>query len=53
MILMSSLTVILFLGGWYPPIDVFPLNAIPGIFWFVTKVFLILFCVFMGQSNFS
>ena len=33
MILMSSLTVILFLGGWYPPIDIFPLNAIPGIFW--------------------
>ena len=43
MILMSSLTVILFLGGWYPPIDIFPLNAIPGIFWFVIKVFLILF----------
>ena len=37
MILMSSLTVILFLGGWYPPIDIFPLNAIPGIFWFVIK----------------
>ena len=39
MILMSSLTVILFLGGWYPPIDIFPLNAIPGIFWFVLKYF--------------
>ena len=43
MILMSSLTVILFLGGWYPPIDLFPFNAIPGLVWFSLKVFLILF----------
>ena len=52
MILMSSLTVILFLGGWYPPIDIFPLNAIPGIFWFVIKVFLILFVFLWGRATF-
>ena len=52
MILMSSLTVILFLGGWYPPIDLFPLNAIPGIFWFVIKVFLILFVFLWVRATF-
>ena len=52
MILMSSLTVILFLGGWYPPIDIFPLNAIPGIFWFVFKVFLILFVFLWVRATF-
>ena len=53
MILMSSLTVILFLGGWYPPIDIFPLNAIPGIFWFVIKVFLILFVFLWVRASFT
>ena len=52
MILMSSLTVILFLGGWYPPIDIFPLNALPGICWFVIKVFLILFVVLWVRATF-
>ena len=52
MILMSSLTVILFLGGWDPPIDIFPLNAIPGIFWFVIKVFLILFVFLWVRATF-
>ena len=52
MILMSSLTVILFLGGWYPPIDIFPLNAIPGLFWFVIKVFLILFVFLWVRATF-
>jgi len=52
MILMSSLTVILFLGGWYPPLNIFPLNAIPGIFWFTLKVFLILFVFLWVRATF-
>ena len=52
MILMSSLTVILFLGGWYAPLDIFPLNAIPGIFWFTLKVFLILFVFLWVRATF-
>ena len=52
MILMSSLTVILFLGGWYPPRDIFPLNVMPGIFWFVIKVFLILFVFLWVRATF-
>ena len=31
MILMSALTVTLFLGGWLPIIDVYPLNEVPGV----------------------
>jgi len=52
MILMSSLTVILFLGGWHPPIDIFPLNVIPGLLWFVLKVFLILFIFLWVRATF-
>ncbi len=43
MILMSSLTTILFLGGWYPPFDYDYLYIIPGFFWFFLKVCIILF----------
>lgn len=42
-LVMSFLTVIFFLGGWYAPFDF--LNFIPGIFWIVLKalVFIVLF----------
>ena len=43
MILMSALTSILFLGGWYPPLDVAPLNWLPGPLWFIAKICLCLF----------
>lgn len=43
MILMSAITVTLFLGGWLPPVDHAWLNAIPGVFWFAAKIFLCLF----------
>ena len=43
MILMSALTVTLFLGGWLPIIDVYPLNEVPGVIWFIIKIILILF----------
>jgi len=44
MILMSSLTTILFLGGWLPPMDVAPFNWLPGPVWFILKV---CFCLFV------
>ncbi len=43
MILMSSLTTILFLGGWFPPFDIVFFNIIPGFIWFFLKVCVILF----------
>jgi len=46
MLLMSSLTSILFLGGWLPFFDFLPFNLLPGPFFFGLKVciFVILFC---------
>jgi len=42
--LMCALTTILFLGGWLPPLDVWFLNWVPGVIWFVLKL---CFCFFM------
>ena len=43
MILMSSMSTILFLGGWLPPFDFYLFQYIPGYLWFLTKVCLLLF----------
>jgi len=43
MILMSSMTTILFLGGWLPPVDNEIFNLIPGFVWFFFKVSFLLF----------
>lgn len=44
MILMCSMTTILFLGGWLPPFDYEYFNIIPGAIWFALKVSFLLFC---------
>src|SRR5690606_14824662 len=36
-VLMCSLTTILFLGGWLPPFDFAPFTWVPGVIWFVLK----------------
>jgi NADH-quinone oxidoreductase subunit H len=38
MLMMSSMSAILFLGGWLPPFNIFPLYLIPGSVWFSIKV---------------
>ena len=43
MILVSAMTTILFLGGWLPPVDIAPLNWIPGPIWFALKIAFLLF----------
>jgi len=40
MLLMSSFVTILFLGGWLPPLNIFPFNIFPGSFWFSLKAIL-------------
>jgi NADH-quinone oxidoreductase subunit H len=40
---MCALTTILFLGGWLPPIEVAPFTWIPGIVWFLVKLFFVFF----------
>lgn len=52
MILMSALITILFLGGWYPPLDIAPLNWIPGPIWFIFKICLCLFIFVWVRATF-
>ena len=43
MIIMSSLGVLLFLGGWLPPFDILLFNWIPQLIWFGFKTLALLF----------
>ncbi len=52
MILMSALTTILFLGGWYPPLDIALFNWIPGPVWFILKICLCLFTFVWVRATF-
>lgn len=47
---MCALATILFLGGWLPPLDIWPLNAVPGIFWFAIKVVFMFFMFAMAKA---
>ncbi len=40
---MCSLTTILFLGGWAPPVALPPFTWLPGVFWFALKVCFVFF----------
>ncbi len=52
MMLMSALTSILFLGGWLPPMDIAPLNWIPGPIWFALKICICLFTFIWVRATF-
>jgi NADH-quinone oxidoreductase subunit H len=43
MILISGTTTVLFLGGWLSPLPFPPFTWVPGVFWFLLKVFACLF----------
>ena len=47
---MCALATILFLGGWLPPLDVAPLNWVPGIFWFIGKAVFVFFMFAMVKA---
>lgn len=49
-VLMCALMTILFLGGWLPPLDVFWLNWLPGVFWFILKICLLFFMFAMVKA---
>ncbi len=46
----ASLTTLLFLGGWHPPIP--QLAFIPGILWFILKFAFVVFCLFWIRATF-
>jgi NADH-quinone oxidoreductase subunit H len=51
MILMSAIATVLFLGGWLPPLNIFPLTLIPGPVWFILKICLVLFCFIWARAT--
>ena len=50
MILLTTLTAIMFLGGWLPPFDIAPLNWIPGPIWLFLKVLALLFVFIWARA---
>jgi len=42
-LLMCAMGAILFLGGWLPPFDIFPFNALPGPLWMILKILFLFF----------
>lgn len=52
MILVATLTSLLFLGGWLPPLDIELFNQVPGFIWLVLKVAFILFCFLWFRATF-
>ncbi len=51
MILISAMTAVLFLGGWLPPVDIAPLNWIPGPIWLFIKTCLGLFVFLWARAT--
>jgi NADH-quinone oxidoreductase subunit H len=49
-VLMCALMTIMFLGGWHPPIDVAPFTWVPGVIWFIIKIWVIFFLFAMVKA---
>ncbi len=49
-VLMCAMMSILFFGGWLPPIDIWPINAVPGVIWLIIKVWLFFFLFAMAKA---
>ncbi len=47
---MCAMATILFLGGWLPPAPVIPFTWVPGIVWFMLKVFFMFFLFAMVKA---
>ncbi|SFU51165.1 NADH dehydrogenase subunit H [Nitrosomonas eutropha] len=52
MILVATLTSIMFLGGWLPPVDIAPFNLIPSIVWLLLKIAIMLFFFLWFRATF-
>ena len=47
---MCALATILFLGGWLSPIPFAPFTWVPGVIWFVLKLFFMFFLIAMAKA---
>ena len=52
MILIAALTSIMFLGGWLPPFNVAPFIWVPGLFWLLGKMSVMLFMFLWFRATF-
>ena len=52
MILIAALTVLMFLGGWLPPVEAAPFTWLPGIFWFFAKTCAVAFFFLWFRATF-
>lgn len=52
MILVATLTALMFLGGWLPPVDITPFNMIPGFLWLLIKIAFLLFFFLWFRATF-
>jgi NADH-quinone oxidoreductase subunit H len=49
-IMLSGLFAVLFLGGWLPPISIWPFTVVPGVIWFILKLLFVFFCNSMVKA---
>jgi NADH-quinone oxidoreductase subunit H len=49
-VLMCAMASILFLGGWLPLWNIWPLNVIPGVIWLILKIWIIFFMFAMVKA---
>ncbi|HWE05129.1 MAG TPA: NADH-quinone oxidoreductase subunit NuoH [Rhizomicrobium sp.] len=49
-VLMCAMITILFFGGWLPPFHVWPFTAVPGVIWFLIKIWFFFFLFAMVKS---
>ena len=49
-VLMCAMISILFFGGWLPPFHVWPFTALPGVIWFLIKIWFFFFLFAMVKS---
>jgi NADH-quinone oxidoreductase subunit H len=50
MLTMSSMTAVLFLGGWLPPVPYPPFTWVPGVIWFLIKAWSVIFMFSMVKA---
>jgi NADH-quinone oxidoreductase subunit H len=49
-VLMCAMLSILFFGGWLPPLSVWPFTAVPGVIWFLLKIWFFFFLFAMVKG---
>jgi NADH-quinone oxidoreductase subunit H len=49
-LLMCALGSVLFLGGWLPPIDIYPINIVPAPIWMILKILFLFFLIALVKA---